>query len=73
MRLDLWEGTGLSFKDLLIKRKNDRFLTNAFFILYYQEWKVYLLFFALFMAATSAAPTCKCEDEAKVKVKIDIN
>ena len=34
---------------------------------------MFLLFFALFMAATSAAPTCKCEDEAKVKVKIDIN
>ena len=41
--------------------------------LFYQEWKVYLLFFASFVATTSAAPTCKCEDEAKVKVKIDIN
>lgn len=39
------------------------------------EWKVYLLFFALFVAATSAAPTCKCEDEdketlSKYKVKV---
>ena len=31
---------------------------------------MYLLFFALFVAATSAAPTCKCEDEDKVKIKI---
>ena len=61
---------GLSFKDLLIQRKNDGFLTNAFFLLYYEEWKVYLLFFALFVAATSAAPACKCQDEDKVKVKI---
>ncbi|XP_066017819.1 uncharacterized protein [Pocillopora verrucosa] len=29
------------------------------------EWKVFLLFFALFVVATSAAPTCKCEDEDK--------
>ncbi|CAH3125467.1 unnamed protein product [Pocillopora meandrina] len=29
------------------------------------EWKVYLLFFALFVAATFAAPTCKCQDEDK--------
>ena len=60
---------GLSFKDLLIQRENHRFLTKAIYF-YYQEWKVYLLFFALFVAATSAAPTCKCEDEDKVKVKI---
>ena len=60
---------GLSFKDLLIHRENDGFLTNAFFF-YHQEWKVYLLFFALFVAATSAAPACKCQDEDKVKVKI---
>ena len=64
---------GALLQRLLIQRKNDRFLTNTFFLLYYEEWKVYLLFFALFVAATSAAPTCKCEDEAKVKVKIDIN
>ena len=60
---------GLSFQGLVIQRENHRFLTNAFFF-YHQEWKVYLLFFALFVAATSAAPTCKCQDEDKVKVKI---
>ena len=60
---------GLSFQGLVIQRENHRFLTNAFFF-YHQEWKVYLLFFALFVAATSAAPTCKCEDEDKVKLKI---
>ena len=69
MQLDLWEGMGLPFKDLLIKRENHRFPTNAIFF-YYQEWKVYLLFFALFVAATSAAPACKCQDEDKVKIKI---
>ena len=42
------------------------------FSFYYQEWKVYLLYFALLVAAASAAPTCKCEDEDKVKVKIVI-
>ena len=34
---------------------------------------MYLLFFALFVAATFAAPTCKCQDEDKVKVKILIS
>ena len=60
---------GLSFQGLVIQRENHRFLTNAFFF-YHQEWKVFLLFFALFVAATFAAPTCKCQDEEKVKVKI---
>ena len=59
---------GLSFKDLVIQRENHRFLTNAFFF-YHQEWKVYILFFALFVAATSAAPSCKCQDEDNVKVQ----
>ena len=63
---------GLSFQGLVIQRENHIFLTNAFFF-YHQEWKVFLLFFALFVAATFAAPTCKCQDEDKVKVKILIS
>ena len=55
---------GLSFQDLLIQRENDGFLTNAFFF-YHQEWKVYLLFFALFVLPHLQRPLVN----AKMKIR----